>query len=88
MGWEREAEFKQLLAKCCSKASRAHIDKLVQIAVEDHNQVSSGSYIFKQCTSASNSSLGAFPYDLSGVWAQQSPLKHERLISVAVRGPT
>lgn len=40
MGWEREAEFKQLLVKCCNKASRSAIDSLAQIAVEDHNLVS------------------------------------------------
>lgn len=37
--WEREEEFKQLLAKCCSKASRSAIDSLARIAIEDHAQV-------------------------------------------------
>jgi hypothetical protein len=34
--WEREAEFKQLLSKCSSKASKSAIDSLVQLAIEDH----------------------------------------------------
>jgi ABC-type phosphate/phosphonate transport system ATPase subunit len=34
--WEREAEFKQLLSKCSSKASKSAIDSLTQLAIEDH----------------------------------------------------
>ncbi|KAF8064692.1 hypothetical protein HT031_003494 [Scenedesmus sp. PABB004] len=36
MVWEREAEFKALLAKCAKKASKSALDGLAAIAVEDH----------------------------------------------------
>eukprot|EP00775_Hariotina_reticulata_P009413 gene9413-9577_t len=36
--WEREEEFKALLGKVCSKASRSAIDSLAQMALEDYAQ--------------------------------------------------
>jgi hypothetical protein len=38
--WEREAEFTELLASVQQRASRASIDALAQMAVEDHKHVS------------------------------------------------
>jgi hypothetical protein len=38
--WEREADFLALLQQVQARASRASIDALAQLAVEDHKLVS------------------------------------------------
>jgi len=53
--WEREAEFAALLLSVQQRASRASIDALAQLAVEDHKQVRCSSYSVVLVSSADTS---------------------------------